>query len=68
MKSSELRELTVEELRSRKRELRQEEFNLRMQKASGQLEKPHLLRSIRRDVARIETVITEKNRTQTTQS
>ncbi|MEO6053410.1 MAG: 50S ribosomal protein L29 [Chthoniobacterales bacterium] len=62
MKINEIRELTVDELRTRKRELSREAFNLRMQKAGGQLEKPHLIHSIRRDVARIESLITEKSK------
>ncbi len=61
MKMQEAREMTVKELAARKRELQHEAFNLRIQKQGGQLEKPHLLRVIRRDVARIETAITEKS-------
>jgi large subunit ribosomal protein L29 len=61
MKMQEAREMTVKELAARKRELQQEAFNLRIQQQGGQLEKPHLLRAIRRDVARIETAITEKS-------
>lgn len=60
MKIQEVREMTVKELATRKRELQQEAFNLRIQQQGGQLEKPHLLRAIRRDIARIETAITEK--------
>lgn len=52
--------MTVKELVARKRELQHEAFNLRIQQQGGQLEKPHLLRVIRRDIARIETAITEK--------
>ena len=62
MKIKELREQTVEELNSRARELKMEALNLRLQQQSGQLEKPSQLRVIRREVARIETVLTEKNR------
>ena len=46
---------------SRKRELREQIFHLRLQQAGGQLEKPSELRSLRREVARIETVLTQKN-------
>lgn len=60
MKIAELKELTSKELLARKRELREEVFNLRVQQQSGQLEKPHMLRSLRRDIARIETVLTQK--------
>lgn len=52
--------MTVTELVTRKRELQQEAFNLRIQQQGGQLEKPHLLKSSRRDIARMETAITEK--------
>ncbi|MEO6846471.1 MAG: 50S ribosomal protein L29 [Chthoniobacterales bacterium] len=62
MKVNEIRELTVDELKARKRELNREAFNLRMQKSGGTLEKPHLLRTIRRDSARIEGLITEKSK------
>jgi len=60
MKMSEIKELTIKELQARKHELRQEMFNLRVQQQSGQLERPHLLHNIRKDVARIETAITQK--------
>ena len=62
MKTKEIRELSKDELITRKRDLRQEVFHLRLQQQSGQLEKPSQLRLIRREVARIETVLTEKNR------
>ena len=62
MKTKEIRELSKDELVTRKRDLRHEVFHLRMQQQSGQLEKPSQLRVIRREVARIETVLTEKNR------
>lgn len=56
-KLKELKEKTLTELLAESRSLRQELFNLRLQKASGQLEKPARLRTLRRDVARIETQI-----------
>jgi large subunit ribosomal protein L29 len=62
MKTADIKELTAKELLSRKRELREEVFHLRVQKQSGQLEKPHMLRTLRRNIARIETVLTEKTR------
>ena len=62
MKTKEIRELSKDELITRKRDLRQEVFHLRLQQQSGQLEKPSQIRLIRREVARIETVLTEKNR------
>jgi len=54
----EIQEKTLEELRAEGRNLRQEIFNLRLQQASAQLEKPSRLRILRRDIARIETRIT----------
>ncbi len=61
MKIKELRELTVEELAVRRRELKQETINLRVQQQSGQLENPTRLRHVRRELARIETIITERS-------
>ena len=55
MKFSEIKDMTLVELSARSRDLRQEVFNLRLQQASAQLEKTARLRIIRRDVARIET-------------
>ncbi|MCI0744442.1 MAG: 50S ribosomal protein L29 [Verrucomicrobia subdivision 3 bacterium] len=52
---SELKDLTPTELSAKGRDLRQEMFNLRLQQASAQLEKPARLRNLRRDIARIET-------------
>lgn len=52
---AELREKTAVELAALGRDLRQELFNLRLQKASSQLEKPARLRTLRRDIARVET-------------
>ena len=59
MKMSELKDLTLVELVAKSRDLRQEVFNLRLQQASAQLEKPARLHTLRRDVARIETRITQ---------
>ena len=53
----EIKEKTLVELLSDSRNLRQEIFNLRLQQASAQLEKPARLRTLRRDIARIETQI-----------
>jgi large subunit ribosomal protein L29 len=53
----EIQEKTIEELVADGRNLRQEIFNLRLQQASAQLEKPARLRTLRRDIARIETRI-----------
>jgi large subunit ribosomal protein L29 len=56
-KLKELKEKTMAELLADSRTLRQELFNLRLQKASGQLEKSSRLRTLRRDIARIETQV-----------
>jgi len=60
MKISELKDLTVVELNAKGRDLRQELFNLRLQQASSQLEKPARLRTLRRDIARVETQLTRQ--------
>ena len=60
MKIKEIQELTPKELLSRKRELKEEMFNLRIQQQRSQLERPHLIRVARRNVARIETVLSRK--------
>ena len=60
MKASELRELSLEELGAKNDELRGELFNARVRKATGQLENTALLRTLRRDVARVESVLREK--------
>jgi large subunit ribosomal protein L29 len=60
MKIKELRELSVEELGARRRELRQEMLNLRVQQQIGQLENPARLHLLRREVARIETLLSER--------
>ena len=59
MKISELKDLTLTELAAKGRDLRQEMFNMRLQQASSQLEKPSRLRTLRRDIARIETRMSE---------
>jgi large subunit ribosomal protein L29 len=59
MKMSELKDMTLVELLAKGRDLRQEIFNLRLQQASAQLEKPARLRTLRRDIARIETRISQ---------
>ena len=54
-----LLDMTVVELQAKSRDLRQEMFNLRLQQASSQLEKPARLRTLRRDIARVETQISK---------
>ena len=60
MKATELRDMDVEQLNSELLRLRKEQFHLRMQKASGQLGQTHLLAEARRDLARVKTVLQEK--------
>lgn len=59
-KINELRNLTVEELQTELLSLRKEQFNLRMKKASGSLDKTHLITLVRKSVARVKTMLTEK--------
>ena len=68
MKYTELKDLTAQELTAKSRDLRQEIFNLRLQQASSQLEKPGRLRTIRRDIARIETKISQMRNKETAQA
>lgn len=63
MKYSELKDSTVPELAAKSRDLRQEIFTLRLQQAGSQLEKPARLRTLRRDIARIETRISQLRKT-----
>ena len=60
MKAQELRDKSTEALNEQLFELLREQFNLRMQKATGQLSQNHLLKQVRRDIARVKTVINEK--------
>ena len=60
MKAKELREKSVEELNAELLNLLREQFNLRMPAASGQLQQTHLLKQVRRNVARVKTLLTQK--------
>jgi large subunit ribosomal protein L29 len=60
MKVAEIRELTVDDLRTRAKELDDELFRLRIQKSMGQLEAPAKVRGVRRDRARIKTILQQK--------
>ncbi|MEM7601126.1 MAG: 50S ribosomal protein L29 [Verrucomicrobiota bacterium] len=62
--TSEMREQSVDELAAKRREMKEEALNLRVQKESGQLENPARIRELRREVARIETILTEKRAAQ----
>ena len=61
MTANEIRELSIEQLDTQVKELKQELFNLKFQKTLGQLEKTNQIREVRKNVARIKTIITEKN-------
>lgn len=60
MKAQELRDKSVDELQQSLLGLLKDQFNLRMQKATGQLAQTHLLGQVRRDIARVKTVLNEK--------
>ncbi len=60
MKATELKEKNVEELNAELLNLLREQFNLRMQHSTGQLEKSDQLRKVRRNIARVKTVLTQK--------
>ncbi|MEW6107987.1 MAG: 50S ribosomal protein L29 [Nitrospirota bacterium] len=63
MKPSEFREITIEELIAKEQDMRKELFNLRFQKATGEIENPMRIRAIKKDIARVLTIIGEKKRT-----
>ena len=60
MKTNEIREMSVEELNVKLNDLKKDLFNLRFQNATNQLENPKRITEVRRDIARVKTVITEK--------
>lgn len=68
MDAQDLRAKSDGELREELSELLQEQFNLRMQKGTGQLGAPHQLRRVRRDIARVRTVLREKTGSATTEA
>ncbi len=59
MKASELRELSVEELQGKLKSLKEELFNLRFQLAINQLDNPMRIKAVKKDIARVQTVMTE---------
>jgi large subunit ribosomal protein L29 len=61
MRVDEIRELSVDVLRERERELDDQLFRLRIQKSMGQLEAPAKVREVRRDLARVKTILREKS-------
>jgi large subunit ribosomal protein L29 len=60
MKAKELREKSIEELRNSQTELKEQLFKLRFQKATGQIQNPAKIRGVRRDIARVETILAER--------
>ena len=61
MKASEIRELTAEELSAKLKELKTELFNLRFQHAINQLDNPHKIADVKKDIARVMTILQQKN-------
>ena len=61
MKATELRDMTTEQLNTKLGELKEELFNLRFQLAVNQLDNPHKITDVKRDIARVMTVLQEKN-------
>ena len=61
MKASELRQMSTEELSAKLAELKEELFNLRFQLEVQQLENPHKIKDVKHDIARVMTVLREKN-------
>jgi large subunit ribosomal protein L29 len=61
MKASDVRAKTADELNDQLVDLKKEQFNLRFQRATQQLEKPARVREVRRDIARIKTILGQKN-------
>ena len=61
MTAKEIREMTAEELTAKLAELKKELFNLRFQHAVNQLENPHKITEVKREIARVMTVLNEKN-------
>lgn len=62
MKAKEVRDMTVDELKAKESDMAKELFMLKVQNASGQMENPLRIRHIRRDIARVKTIIREKGK------
>jgi large subunit ribosomal protein L29 len=60
MKTSELRAMTIEELKQREQDLRKELFNLRFQQATGEIENPMRINAVRKNIAKVLTIESEK--------
>ena len=65
MNAKEINALSLSEITAKLRETREQLLQLRLRKQTGQVEKPHLLRSYRKDIARLETVLTSKKKIST---
>ena len=61
MKTSDIRKMSADEINSKIAEIKNELFELRMKQATGSLDKPHKINALRKDVARLKTVLSEKN-------
>ena len=62
MKTTELREKSVDELNARERDLNEQLFKLRFQRATGRIENPNKIREVKREIARIKTLVNERSR------
>jgi len=62
VKTTELREKSVDELNARERDLNEQLFKLRFQRATGRIENPNKIREVRREIARIKTLLSERSR------
>jgi len=67
MKASELRQYSLQELRQKLEELKKQLFELNFQRQMGNVQKPHLFRAVKRDIARVLTVMKEKENEQKVQ-
>ena len=61
MKTTEIREMSSQDLEKKLKELKEELFNLRFQHAINQLDNPHKIADVKKDIARVMTVLNEKN-------
>ena len=62
MKTAELRDKSVDELSARERDLNEQLFKLRFQRATGRIENPNKIREVKREIARIKTLLNERSR------
>ncbi|MBQ2736492.1 MAG: 50S ribosomal protein L29 [Clostridia bacterium] len=61
MKTNDIRKMSVEELNKTLKELKEELFNLRFQNTINQLDNPHKIADVKKDIARVKTILNEKN-------